>query len=123
MGRRQAVRHSTLTAAFTGSNPVGLVGENMLEKPILSNLRNNQCQFYIGSPKGIEFYCYPKYLTEFIYNMLLACLDYLHTGAAAINIDCGGPVYTFVLSKYMVHIIDTSEYQILCIKVIYICLR
>ena len=28
------------------------------------------------------------------------------------NIDCGGPEYTFVFSKYMVHIIDTSEYQI-----------
>ena len=112
MGRRQAVRHSTLTAAFTGSNPVGLVGENMLEKPILLKLRNDQCQFYIGSPKGIEFYCYPKYITEFIYNMLLACLDYLQTGAAAVNIDCGGPEYTFVFSKYMVHIIDTSEYQI-----------
>lgn len=59
-----------------------------MENPILSNPKDQKCQFYIGHEKGVEFFCYPVFPTDVMHDALSACVSYLETGAAAIRLDC-----------------------------------
>lgn len=80
-----------------------------MENPILSNPKDQRCQFYIGHEKGVEFFCYPVYPTDVMHDVLSACVSYLETGAAAIRLDCSGAEYTVILTGEIIYILDDTE--------------
>jgi len=80
-----------------------------LENPILSNPKNQKCQFYIGHEKGVEFFCYPVFPTDVMHDALSACVSYLETGATAIRLDCSGAEYTVILTGEIIYILDDTE--------------
>lgn len=80
-----------------------------MENPILSNPKDQRCQFYIGHEKGVEFFCYPVFPTDVMHDALSACVSYLETGAAAIRLDCSGAEYTVILTGEIIYILDDTE--------------
>lgn len=80
-----------------------------MENPILSNPKDQKCQFYIGHEKGVEFFCYPVFPTDVMHDVLSACVSYLETGAAAIRLDCSGAKYTVILTGKIIYILDDTE--------------
>lgn len=80
-----------------------------MENPILSNPKDQKCQFYIGHEKGVEFFCYPVFPTDIMHDALSACVSYLETGAAAIRLDCSGAEYTVILTGEIIYMLDDTE--------------
>ncbi|WP_368191473.1 hypothetical protein [Blautia sp. 1033sp1_1033st1_G9_1033SCRN_220408] len=80
-----------------------------MENPILSNPKDQKCQFYIGHEKGVEFFCYPVFSTDVMHDALSACVSYLETGASAIRLDCSGAEYTVILTGEIIYILDDTE--------------
>lgn len=80
-----------------------------MENPILSKPKDQRCQFYLGLEKNVQFFCYPVYFTDVMYNALAACVSYLETGAAAIRLDCSGAEYTVILTGEIIYILDDTE--------------
>ena len=80
-----------------------------MENPMLSNPKDQKCQFYIGHEKGVEFFCYPVFPTDVMHDVLSACVSYLETGAAAIRLDCSGAEYTVILTGEIIYILDDTE--------------
>lgn len=80
-----------------------------MENPILSNPKDQRCQFYLGLEKNVQFFCYPVYFTDVMHNALAACVSYLETGAAAIRLDCSGAEYTVILTGEIIYILDDTE--------------
>lgn len=80
-----------------------------MENPILSNPKDQRCQFYLGLEKNVQFFCYPVYFTDVMHNALAACVSYLETGAAAIRLDCSGTEYTVILTGEIIYILDDTE--------------
>lgn len=84
----------------------------MIEKPVLSNPKNDRCQFCISNEKGSEFYCYPQFCLTTMRNMLLGCLLYLQTGASAVMLFCNGMKYTLIFTNPVIYILDTNDIHI-----------
>lgn len=80
----------------------------MIEKPVLSNPKNDKCQFCLSNEKGAEFYCYPQFCLTTMRNMLLGCLVYLQTKASAVKLFCSGMTYTLILTGPDIYILDTN---------------
>lgn len=80
-----------------------------MENPILSNPKDQKCQFYIGHEKGVEFFCYPVFPADVMHDVLSACVSYLEAGAAAIRLDCSGAEYTVILTGEIIYILDDTE--------------
>ena len=80
-----------------------------MENPIISNPKDQRCQFYIGHEKGVEFFCYPVFPTDVMHDTLSACVSYLETGAAAIRLDCSGAEYTVILTGEIIYMLDDTE--------------
>lgn len=76
----------------------------MLEKPVLSNPKNDRCQFCLINEKGAEFYCYPQFCLTTMRNILLGCLLYLQTGASAVKLFCSELEYTLIFTSPVIYI-------------------
>lgn len=84
----------------------------MLKNPVLSNPKNDRCQFCLSNEKGSEFYCYPQFCLTTMRNILLGCLLYLQTGAAAVKLFCSGLEYTLIFTSSAIYILNTNGIHI-----------
>ena len=84
----------------------------MIEKPVLSNPKNDRCQFCLSNEKGAEFYFYPQFCLTTMRNMLLGCLLYLQTGASAVKLFCSGIEYTLIFTSPVIYILNTNGIHI-----------
>lgn len=84
----------------------------MLKNPVLSNPKDDRCQFCLSNEKGSEFYCYPHFCLTTMRNMLLGCLLYLQTGASAVKLFCNGMKYTLIFTNPVVYILATNGIHI-----------